>query len=323
MLIEAIAGYVDLGYGASQGAPMTTGDGIWATLSTLLLLMGLFTIIAAMSVRRGNFPKRMVTLTVLFAALSLIIQGGGMYAITTSGSSWNTAAALAIVAGVLLLITLFISMGSSMAVRLTGSIFALVVSILFIARIAGLGGGFANFGGYSLGSYWLAPTRFGLFDVGASFTALGIVGFTYLAYVAYLIVALGLLFYAILQKSKIAPIAWVIALVGFLLFGIDMAWGNIASLANANWTFVSNELAYTVTWVIANVLLAIASFIVMAASVIGMVYYAGSLGGMAMAQPSMAPALPTQAATGTFCPSCGTQNPPENNFCKKCGAKLG
>jgi zinc-ribbon domain len=325
MLLEAISGFVDIGYGASQGASVTTGDGVWAALDALLLIISFLTIGASFAVKSGTFPKKMLLGVVLLSSISLIVQGAGMYAISTSPSSWSTAAALAIAGGVVLLLAIFVSMGSSMGMRLTGAIFALAFSILLIARLASLTG--APGGGQSLATYLLLSGGYGYyysgFDLGAAFTALGTLGFTYLAAVSYLIVALGLLLYAIMAKSKAAPIAWVIALVGFLLYAIDMAWGNIAALANANWTVVTNSLAYTTTPIIAAVVLSVASFIAMAATIIGIIFYGGTLGGLMATQPTAAQPQPTQAAAAVFCPSCGTQNPPENTFCKKCGAKLG
>jgi hypothetical protein len=322
MLLEAISGYVDIVYGASQGLPVTTGDGIWAALDTLLLIISILAIIASIGVRRGRYPKKPLIGTLLLGSISLIVQGGGMFAISTSSSfDWVAAAVLAIVAGVVLLIGLFISMGSSMAMRLTGAIFSLAFVILFAVR---LGVESAPGGGYSLSSYLLAPLfSFYGADPGSGFTTIGIVGFTYLVFVAYTIVALGVFINAILQRSRFASITWVVALVGFLLYGIDMAWGNIAALANANWTYVSSEMAYTITPVITATIFAVAAFIVMATSIVGIVFYAGSLGGMLMAQPSVAQTEPTQAISGIFCPSCGTENPADNNYCKKCGVKLG
>jgi uncharacterized paraquat-inducible protein A len=126
-----------------------------------------------------------------------------------------------------------------------------------------------------------------------------------------------------LQKSRLVPIAWITALTGFLLYGIDMAWGNIAALSNANWTYVSNETAYAITPLIATVVLTVAAFVVISASIVGMVLYEGRLAGMVIAQPSVLRGQTTQAAVGRFCSSCGTQNPAENAYCKKCGAKLG
>jgi ribosomal protein L40E len=325
MLLEAISGYVCIGYGASQGLSVTTGDGVWIALDTLLLLISFLTIIASMSVSRGAYPQKMVMGVLLFAVISLFVQGGGMLAISTSSSSWVSAAALAIAAGVVLLIGLFALRGPSLAMRFTGAIFTLAFTVLLMARLAALGG--APGGGYSLSSYILAPFYYYygyyIVDLGSSYTSLGILGFTYLVLVAYLVVALGLLIYTILQKSRLAPLAWVVALTGFLLYGIDMAWGNIAALANANWTYVSHEVGYAVTPLIAAVVLAVAAFVVMAASIIGMVFYGGGLAGMALAQPSMAQTQPSQMVAGTFCPSCGAQNPADHAFCKKCGAKLG
>ena len=324
MLLEAISGYVYIGYGASQGMSVTTGDGVWVALDTLLLLISLLAIIAALSVNRRTYPQNAVIGVLLFATISLFVQGGGMLAISTSSSSWVSAAALAIAAGVVLLIGLFILSGPTLAMRFTGAIFTLAFTILLMARLAALPG--SPGGGYSLSSYILSQFYYYVHYygyLGNSYTSLGIVGFTYLALVAYLVVALGLLIYTILQKSRFVPLAWVVALTGFLLYGIDMAWGNIAALANANWTYVSHEAGYAVTPLIAAVVLAVAAFVVMAASITGMVFYGGSLAGMAMAQPSMAQAQPAQAAAGTFCPNCGTQNPADHAYCKKCGSKLG
>jgi hypothetical protein len=323
MLLEAISGYVYVGYGASQGMSVTTGDGIWAALDTLLLMISFFTIIASVSVKRGIYPQKMVMGVLLFAVISLFVQGGGMLTISTSSSSWVAGGALAIAAGTVLLIGLFILGGPTLAMRLTGAIFTLVFTALLIARLAALGG--AQGDGYSLSSYILSRPYYYyhyIFDLGNGYTSLGIVGFTYLVLVAFLIVALGLLIYAILQKSRLVPLAWVVALTGFLLYGIDMAWGNIAALANANWTYVSNDIAYAVTPLITATVLAVAAFIVMAASIVGMVFYGGNLARIAVAQPSMAQTQPTQVIVGPFCPSCGTQNPADHAYCKKCGTKL-
>jgi len=322
LLLEAVSGFIDLGYGASKGVSFSTGDGIWAALYVLLLLIAFLALFASAGARKGTYPSMTVMGVLFLAMLSLIVQGGGMFAITTSGSAWDSYAALSIAAGVVLLISLFILRGASTAMKFTGSIFAIAFTSLLIARLAAESG--APGGGYSLSSYLLTPYLPSYyFDPGTAFTALGIVGFTYLAMVAYLIVALGLLMYAVLRNTQLSAVAWLVGLVGILLYGIDMAWGNIAALANADWGFVSSNLTTSVTPVIAAVILAIVSFIIIAAAVVGMVVYGGGLAGMALVQPSAAQAQKPQVAPGTFCPSCGTQNPADNSYCKKCGAKLG
>lgn len=326
MLLEAISGFIDIGYGAAHGYSVTTGDGIWAALNALLLVIAFLTIVASLNVKRGVYPQSMVLGALLLAAISLLVQGGGMLAISTSQSSWVGAAALAIAASVVLLIGMFFLMGQTVGTRVTGAIFILAFAALLIARLTSLGGSslaVAPGGGYSLSSYLLYPfISFFYIDPGTLFTGLGIVGLTYLVLVAYLIVALGVIMYAILQKSKLVPVAWVVALVGFLLYGIDMAWGNIAALGNANWTYASSELANTTVPVITAIILSIASFIIIAASIVGIVYYGGSLAEMAIAlQPSIQ-APPTRGTSGTFCSRCGTQNPADHVYCKKCGTKL-
>lgn len=42
----------------------------------------------------------------------------------------------------------------------------------------------------------------------------------------------------------------------------------------------------------------------------------------AIAGKQAAPATPTPAAGGNFCPQCGTSNPTGSEFCQKCGNKL-
>ena len=327
VLLEAVSAFVIAGYIATlSGYSFSTADGVWVALVALLLIISILTIVASMVVKRGNFPGSMAKVVLLLAAISLLVQGGGMYAISTSTfGGWATSAALAIAAGVILLLALFISMRSSMGMKLTGSIFAIVFASLLITKLASMTG--AQAGGRSLSSAFIGVASvpsgspvyyFSGLSTGATWT--GTVGFTYLALIAFLVVAVALLFRAILSTSKMAPVAWIVALIGFLLYGIDMAWGNINALTNIgniqNWSTGA-------TPVVAAIVLTVAAFIIMAASIIGMVFYGGSLGGMAMAQPSMAQAQPTQATGGTFCPSCGTQNPTENTYCKKCGAKLG
>jgi len=321
MLLEAVSGYIDLGYGASHGFVLTTGDGIWAALDTLLLIISLLTIIASVSVQRGVFPQTMVMGMVLLAILSLLVQGGGMLAISISPPSWVSAAALAIAAALVLLIGLFNLRGPTVGMKFTGGIFTLAFTILLITRLSAIGG--APGGGYSLSSYLLYPFTAYYFDPGYGFTALGIVGFTFLVLAAYLIVSVGVIFYTVLQKSRLVPIAWVITIVGFLLYGIEMAWGNIAALGNADWSYVSSEATVTVTPVITAIVLAVAAFVVIATAITGMVFYGGNLAEIAIAQLSIPQTTPVEATAGIFCSKCGAKNPAENAFCGKCGKKLG
>lgn len=46
-------------------------------------------------------------------------------------------------------------------------------------------------------------------------------------------------------------------------------------------------------------------------------------GSMMATQPAAATTSPPATGGGQFCPSCGTQNPLDYAYCRKCGAKLG
>lgn len=352
-LLEAIATYVDLANAAFQGYSIGSGGAIWAAFATLLLIISIAILFAAISVRRGVFPK-IAILGLFLAAVSLFIEGAGTLALSTAASS-PTVSGLAIAAGVILLIALFISTnpstasfpstGASTGSLLAGAIFALVFVILLIVRIADLGGNFSQVGGSSLNSYLLSTTvsqPTAIANVENLLASVGILGTTSLAYISYLTVAIGLLFWAMLRNTKLASMAWIALLVGFLLYGIDMAWGNASALANANYGFIdwtTEALPY-----VSAIILLVAAFIIMATAVMGLVFYGGSLWpGMAQAAPvqtttpTTSQATPQQAqqvrtqaaaqvapqeAPPRACPNCGTMNASDSVYCKKCGNRM-
>jgi ribosomal protein L40E len=335
MLLEAVSAFIIVGYAATQsGSSFGTIDGVWIALAALLLIISIMVMIAAMRFRRGTYPGLIAKIVILLAVISLIVEGGGMYAVSTdTAGGWATSAALAIAAGVVLLLAMFFVSAPSMGMKLTGAIFSIVFAALMIAKLASMPG--AQTGGTSLNSAFVgvasipsgAPGYYYSF-LSAAATQAGTLGVTYLAFIAFLLVGVALLFRAFVLNSRIAPLALIVALVGFIIYGIDMAWGNLDALSRIgdiqNW-------AIGAVPVISAVLLTLASFIVMAACVVGMIHYAGSMGAGAgmgtgvaagMGQQPMAQ-QPMQAPTSTFCPNCGTENPASNNFCRKCGAKLG
>src|SRR5208337_2086003 len=85
----------------------------------------------------------------------------------------------------------------------------------------------------------------------------GGLGWSYLAYSAYLVLALAMFLYALLVKSRFASPAFVVAMVGFLLYAIDMASGNIGALSSTNWTYVINSPGTQIAPIIAEIVLAI------------------------------------------------------------------
>src|SRR5208337_537232 len=125
MLWEAIGAYIDFGYVAT--APHYTFqrlDGVTLVTATLFLILAIYAVIASMEVNRGNFPRFVVIGTLVVASVSLFVTGIGMLVTTTAGSTWVGSAALAIVAGVILLPATFMWLGSSIPMKVTGAIFA-------------------------------------------------------------------------------------------------------------------------------------------------------------------------------------------------------
>jgi hypothetical protein len=153
-------------------------------------------------------------------------------------------------------------------------------------------------------------------------------GWSYLVYSAYLVLALALLLYAFLAKSKFTSLVLVVAMVGFLLYAIDMALGNLGTLSSTNWTYVSNSPGTSITPIIAEVVLGITSFIIMAGAITGIVYYTGGMMGVlvpSMSAPGQAVMQPAAVAVATkpgYCSKCGTKLAGDEVFCKTCGTKL-
>jgi hypothetical protein len=211
------------------------------------------------------------------------------------------------------------SLGLSIPTKVTGAIFAFAFAILLTARYAQniYPGGFYQYfyyGHYITGFYSL-------------FYSAGL-GWSKLVFWAYFVLALALLLYAFLAKSKIASLVSLVAMVGFLLYAIDMASGNLGALSSTNWTYVSSSAGTQIAPIMAEVVLGVTSLIIMAASIFGIVYYAGGLMG-AMAPPLytsgqavMQPAAAAVAGKPNYCPKCGTKLAGDEAFCKNCGTRL-
>jgi ribosomal protein L40E len=323
MLLEAASAYMVLGYAFYQGYNTGAGGYLWGTLATLLLLISLAVLFAARSIRRGSFPR--ITILLLFlSAISLFMEALGTLISPTGGSV--TVTALTIAAGVILLAALFFTASESTWVLLTAAILGLVSVMLLMVRIGDLGGQFAQVGGSSLSSYLLSgPTPQGTAVAGVAsfFASVGIVGTTSLVYIAYLTAAIGLMFWAVLRDTRLAQLAWVTALVGFFLYGIDMAWGNASALAIAetgpvDWTTAA--LPFT-----SAIVLEVASFVIMASTAVGLVIHGQDLR-LDLTQEKtekQAQAKPTQAVEVKVCPHCGAEIPIDSVYCKKCGTQLG
>jgi ribosomal protein L40E len=323
MLLEAASAYVVLGLAVSRGYDTGPGGPLWGAQASLLLLIAITALFAAFSVRKGLFPR--TALLVLFlAAISLFLEGVATLASPTAGPS-ITISALAIAAGVVLLVALFFSATESIWVLLTAAILGLVSVVLLMIRIANLAGEFAQTGGSSLNSYMLSlpvtqPNS--IASTANFFATLGILGTTALAYIAYLVAVIGLMLWSVLRKSRLAPLAWMTALVGFLLYGIDMAWGNIAALAQAeqgpmDWTTGALPFASTI-------ILVIASYVVMGSALVGLIFHGGNLS-LALTQevkPEEAQEKVAKPTETKVCPNCGTEISSDSVYCKKCGTKL-
>jgi ribosomal protein L40E len=324
MLLEAASAYVVLGYAFYQGYNVGAGGYLWITLATLLLLISLAVISAARSVRRGLFPR--ITVLLLFlSAISLFMEALGTLVSPTLGPS-VTVTALTIAAGVVLLVALFFTASESTMVLLTAAILGLVSVMLLIVRIADLGGTFAQVGGSSLNSYLLSgPTPQGAAVAGVAsfFASIGIAGTTSLVYIAYLAAAIGLMFWAVLRSTRLSHLAWMTVLVGFMLYGIDMAWGNASALAAAakgpvEWTTAALPFA-------SAIVLEVASFVIMASTAVGLVIHGQDLRADLTQETTeeQARAAPTISTEEKICPHCGTKIPIDSVYCKKCGTQLG
>jgi ribosomal protein L40E len=323
MLLEAASAYLVLGYAFYQGYNTGAGGYLWGTLATLLLLISLAVLFAARSIRRGSFPR--ITILLLFlSAISLFMEALGTLISPTGGSV--TVTALTIAAGVILVAALFFTASESTWVLLTAAILGLVSVMLLMVRVGDLGGQFAQVGGSSLNSYLLSgpvPQGTAVAGVASFFASVGIVGTTSLVYIAYLTAAIGLMFWSVLRNTRLAQLAWVTALVGFFLYGIDMAWGNASALAIAekgpvDWTTAA--LPFT-----SAIILEVASFVIMASTAVGLVIHGQDLR-LDLTQEKIeeqAQAKPTQAVEVKVCPHCGAEIPIDSVYCKKCGTQLG
>jgi len=327
MLLEAASAYVVLGYAFYQGYSTGAGGYLWATLATLLLLISLCVLSAARSVRRGSFPR--ITVLVLFlSAISLFMEALGVLISPTLGPS-VTVTTLTIAAGVILLVALFFTASESTWVLLTAAVLGLVSVMLLMIRTSDLGAPFAQVGGASLNYYLLSgPTPQGTAVAGVAsfFAAAGIVGTTSLTFIAYLTAAIGLMIWAVLRSTKLAQLAWVSTFVGFLLYGIDMAWGNTTALAAAEKgpvEWMTAALPFT-----SAIVLEVTSFVVMASAAVGLVIHGQDLW-LDLTQEkkeeekAKAQAASTQATEVKVCPHCGTSIPIDSVYCKKCGTQLG
>ena len=324
MLLEAASAYLVLAYAFYQGYNTGAGGYLWGTLATLLLLISLAVLFAARSIRRGSFPR--ITILLLFlSAISLFMEALGTLISPTGGSV--TVTALTIAAGVILVAALFFTASESTWVLLTAAILGLVSVMLLMVRVGDLGGQFAQVGGSSLNSYLLSgpvPQGTAVAGVASFFASVGIVGTTSLVYIAYLTAAIGLMFWSVLRNTRLAQLAWVTALVGFFLYGIDMAWGNASALAIAekgpvDWTTAA--LPFT-----SAIVLEVASFVIMASTAVGLVIHGQDLRTdltqetveeQTQAKPT------TQAVEVKICPHCGAEIPIDSVYCKKCGTQLG
>jgi ribosomal protein L40E len=325
MLLEAASAYFILGYASYQAYNTGAGGYLWATLATLLLLISFAVLFAARSVRRGSFPR--ITVLILFlSAISLFMEALGTLISPTLGPS-VTVTTLTIAAGVVLLVALFFTATESTWVLLTAAVLGLVSVVLLIVRSSDLEGTLAQVGGTSLNSYLLSgPTPQGtaVATIANFFAMAGIVGTTSLVYIAYLIAALGLMFWSVLRDTRLAQLAWVTTLVGFFVYGIDMAWGNASALAAAEkgpiqWTTAA--LPFT-----SAILLEVASFVIMASTAVGLVIHGQDLRAdltEETTEEQAQAAAPTLATEEKICPHCGTKIPIDSVYCKKCGTQLG
>lgn len=335
MLLEAASAYAFLGYAYMQGYNSGAGGYLWATLATLLLLISLTVLFAARSVKKGLFPRTAVLLLFL-SAISLFMEALGTLISPTVGfvlptlQPSVTVAALTIAAGVLLLTALFFTASESTWVLLTAAVLGLVSVMLLIVRGSDLGGGFAQVGGSNLNSYLLSASaaqpasNVGIAGVASFFAAVGIIGTTSLVYIAYLTAALGLMFWAVLRNTRLAPLAWLTALVGFLLYGVDMAWGNASALGIAEggpiyWTTAALPF-------LSAIVFEIASFVVISSAALGLVIHGQDLlPGLARETTAeeQLQATATKAMEVKVCPHCGAEIPIDSVYCKKCGTQLG
>lgn len=323
MLLEAASTYVVLGYAAFKGYDTGAGGYLWGALATLLLLIAITVLYAGLSVRKGLFPRSSV-LVLFLAAISLFMEGAETLVTPTGGLS-VTVSALTLAAGVILIAALFFSASESTWMLLTVAVLGLVSVMLLLVRIADLSGAYAQVVGSSLNSYMFSePVTQPAGVAGAAnfFSTVGIVGTTSLAYIAYLIAAIGLAIWAILKSTKFAPLAWVTALVGFLLYGIDMGWGNASALATAeqrsiDWTTGALPFA-------SSIILLVASCVVITSAAVGLLVHGEDLR-VALTEAAEEPeavVTTTQAAETKICPNCGTEISTDSVYCKKCGTKL-
>lgn len=333
MLFGSLSYYIDFGYAVSSGSLPAA---IWAFLvlgalvATVLLILSALTIQVGRQVRGGDFPRKIILTVLSLAAVAFILNGVGMFALySTCNSNCSyygygsilDSGIISLIAGIVLIIASSLSRGLTLQARITGSIFALAFGVLsslvyyaaYLSSLIGYGSFVSLFS-----------------NVSGIYNPLGILDWGGLTGIAFIIVAVGFLLYSIMMKTKAVAIGYIVVLVGALIFAIGLVSDSLSQVtASSFWSFVSSTPIQGILPAIAEIVFVFAGFLLLAGSALGMAVQGQGLAGMM--KVTTAPAQPTTAVQmgapvaegGEFCPSCGTQNAPENAYCRKCGAKLG
>jgi hypothetical protein len=337
ILLGSISYYVDfqqlLAAGVQNlGSAILTFLGLSFMIATALLVISVLTMAAGILARRGSFPVGVVVAILVLSSVAFILYGTGLLFVYSTCSSvpYYSASAcssygsildsgiVSLIAGATLVITTLLSLSRSAAAKVTGSIFALAFSILLVVKV--------SYGPILAGEVPPFSSTTGYYSLFANVSGLlrplGILDGSYFSAAAFIVVSIGLLIYAVLMHSRSRAVGYVVALVGFMIFAIGITWGSLGTVVDPSfWSFVWSQPGLGVIPATSEMLLIFAGFLMMAASALGIAVYAQSTG-PARTQSSVVPVTPLRQRGGLVCQSCGTENPPENLFCRQCGMRL-
>jgi hypothetical protein len=335
LILGALGIIIVWGYFLSLASPSSLSVsvekvvGINIFANVFLLLGGGFVILIATRLPRGKISETAPYFAIVLSGIYLMLIGGGevaLFSVSSGSVALRNNGLLLMVSAVLLVIGTGIYLRPSIDGKITGSIMAIVSVSLVIAGSPGAEGSLAFFGlGRSVGG------AVGPLDIGP----LGQSGL--------IVAAVAALIYPFLSRSKFVSIAYIVAAVAFIIFGISYVIPTLNFLFSPIWQASSAVLEWTSIYIAANVILAVTGFLIIASGVVGIAVFSMRLASsvsfstQGTIQPASAPipqtaAYPTGTASTTqqapsnqvYCWRCGAAaSKPNAIYCEHCGTKLG